>query len=73
MKIYTNEFDHMTNMAAMPIYGKNLKKIFFCRTNRPMTLKLGISMSMQVLPRLFKLWTLVDLDPFYAKIKFGEK
>ena len=26
MKINTNEFDHMTKMAAMPIYGKNLKK-----------------------------------------------
>ena len=26
MKINTNEMDHMTNMAAMPIYGKNLKK-----------------------------------------------
>ena len=26
MKIYTNEVGHMTNMAAMPIYGKNLKK-----------------------------------------------
>ena len=26
MKICTNELDHMTNMAAMPIYGKNLKK-----------------------------------------------
>ena len=26
MKIYANELDHMTNMAAMPIYGKNLKK-----------------------------------------------
>ena len=26
MKIYTNELGHMTNMAAMPIYGKNLKK-----------------------------------------------
>ena len=26
MKIYTNEFGHMTKMAAMPIYGKNLKK-----------------------------------------------
>ena len=29
MKIYTKELDHMTNMAAMPIYGKNLKKLFF--------------------------------------------
>ena len=26
MKIYTNELGHMTNMADMPIYGKNLKK-----------------------------------------------
>ena len=26
MKIYTNELGHMTNMAAMPIYVKNLKK-----------------------------------------------
>ena len=27
MKIYTNELGHMTNMATVPIYGKNLKKI----------------------------------------------
>ena len=26
MKIYTNELGHMTNMATMLIYGKNLKK-----------------------------------------------
>ena len=26
MKIFINEMSHMTNMAAMPIYGKNLKK-----------------------------------------------
>ena len=25
MKIYTNELGHMTNMATMPIYGKNIK------------------------------------------------
>ena len=28
MKIYTNELGHMTNMAAMPIYGKNFIKSF---------------------------------------------
>ena len=28
MKIYTNELGHMTNMSAMPIHGKNLKKFF---------------------------------------------
>ena len=27
---------------------------------------------MQVLPRLFKLLPRVDLDPFYAKVKFGD-
>ena len=42
MKIYTNELGHMTNMAAMPIYGKKFKKIFFSTTNRLMTLKLGM-------------------------------
>ena len=42
MKIYTNELGHMTDMAAMPIYGKNLKKIFFSRTKQLMTLKLGV-------------------------------
>ena len=26
MKTYTNELGYMTNMATMPIYGKNLKK-----------------------------------------------
>ena len=26
MKINTHELGHMTNMAAMPIYGKNLTK-----------------------------------------------
>ena len=32
MKIYINELGHMTNMAAMPIYGKNLKKSSFPET-----------------------------------------
>ena len=26
IKIYTNEYGHMTKVSAMPIYGKNLKK-----------------------------------------------
>ena len=32
MKLYTNELGLITNMAAMPIYGKNLKfgHIGFC-------------------------------------------
>ena len=41
-KIYTKYFGHMTKMAAMPVYGKNLLKIFFSRTRRPVTLRLGM-------------------------------
>ena len=33
---------HATRMAAVPIYGKNLKKIFFSGTKRPMTFNLGM-------------------------------
>ena len=40
-KVCSNGPGHMTKMAAMPIYGKNLKK-FFSGTERPMTLKLGM-------------------------------
>ena len=40
-KVCSNGPGHMTKMAAMPIYGKNLKKIFYSGTKRPMTLKLG--------------------------------
>ena len=29
MKIYTNELGHMSNMAAMPIYGKKFKNHLF--------------------------------------------
>ena len=42
MKIYSNGPDHITKIAVMPIYGKNIKKIFFSGTKRLMTLKLGM-------------------------------
>ena len=32
----------MTKMAAMPIYGKNPLEIFFSRTGRPISTKLGM-------------------------------
>ena len=42
-KVCSNGAGHMTKMAAMAIYGKNLKKkIFFSGTKRPMTLNLGL-------------------------------
>ena len=41
MKVCSNGPGHMIKMAAMPTYGKNLKKIF-SGTKRPMTFKLGM-------------------------------
>ena len=41
-KVCSNGPGHMTKMAAMPIYGKNLKKIFFSGIKRPMTLNLDM-------------------------------
>ena len=40
-KVCFNGPGHMTKMATVPIYGKNLKQIF-SGTKRPMTLKLGM-------------------------------
>ena len=42
VKIYTKYFGHMTKMAATPIYGKKPLKIFFSRTRRLVTLRLGM-------------------------------
>ena len=39
-KTYTNCYGHMTNMATMPIYGKNSLYLFFSETKRPLALGL---------------------------------
>ena len=41
MKVCSTGLGHITNMAAMPIYDNNLKKIF-SGTKQPMTLKAGM-------------------------------
>ena len=71
MKIYTYELGHMTNMAAMPIYGKNLLKSSSPEPINWWPWTLYVALSMQVLPRLFKLLPWVDLDLFHIKVKFG--
>ena len=38
----SNDSGHMTKTAAMPIYGKNFKKIIFSGTKESMTLKFGM-------------------------------
>ena len=41
-EVYSNGPGHMTNIAAMLIYGKNCKKIFFSEIQRPLPLKVGM-------------------------------
>ena len=52
-KTCSNDVGHMTNMAAMPIFGKNLKK---SSSPEPIyQLPWYVSLCMGVLPKLFKL------------------
>ena len=71
MKIYTNELGHMSNMAAMPKYNKNLKNLLLQNQLTNDLETWYVALSMQVLPRLFKLWPWVDLDLFHTKVRFG--
>ena len=40
--MYINNLDHMTKMAAMPIYGKNPSKFFYSGTGGQISKKLGM-------------------------------
>ena len=70
MKFYTNDLGHMTNMAAMPIYGKNFKNLLFQNQYTDDLETWYVALSMQVLPKLFKLWPWVDPGLFHNKVKF---
>ena len=41
-KVWSNGLGHMTKMATMPIYGKNIKIYLLLNQKRPMTLKVGM-------------------------------
>ena len=61
----------MTKMAAMHIYGKNLKK-FLLQNQKADDLETWYAASgARVLLNFFKWWPWVDLDLFYGKVKFG--
>ena len=47
-KVYINGLGHMTKMAAMPIYGKNLKK------SSPEQETCHVSLGIQALQSLYK-------------------
>ena len=41
-KVYSRGLGHMTNIAAMPMYGKSPSKILFSGTARPISMKFGM-------------------------------
>ena len=41
-KTYTNCYGHMTDMATVPIYGKNSLNLFFSGTKRPLAFNLDL-------------------------------
>ena len=62
----------MTKMAAMPIYGKNLKISSSPEILDTDDLEIWyVALCTQVLPRLLKLLPWVDLDLFNAMVKLG--
>ena len=70
MKIYINELGHITNMAAMPAYGKNLTK----SSPEPLDCwpwNLVCSIVYASTTKVVQITTWVNLYPFYAKVKFG--
>ena len=60
----------MTKMAAMPIYGKNLKNLLQNQLTDDLE-TWYVAFCKWVIPRFFKLFPWIDLDPFYAMVKFG--
>ena len=72
MKIYTNELGHITKWPPCPYMVKTLKNLLLQNQKTDDLETLYVALSMQILPRLFKGLPWVDLDPFYAKVKFGD-
>ena len=62
----------MTNMAAKPIYGKNLKKSSSPKLIDQWPWNLVCSIVYGSTTKVVQIMHWVDLDPFYAKVKFGD-
>ena len=54
IKVYSNGLGHMTNMAAMPIYGKNLKNLLLWNQKADDLDSWYVVSEARVLPNLFK-------------------
>ena len=71
-KVPSNGHGHMTKMAAMPIYDKNLKKSSSLEPNRRWSVETWYTaLCTRVVPNSFKWWPWVDTDLFYGKFTFG--
>ena len=63
---------HMTNMASIPIYGKNFKKLLLWNQKDDGLESWYAALGTQVLPHfVLNDDPKVDLDLFYGKVKFG--
>ena len=65
-EVYINDPGHMTKMAAKPIYVKNLLQNWMYDLET-----CHVAAGTRALQSLYKLWSWVDLDLFYGKVKFG--
>ena len=66
-KVYSNGPGHMTNMAAMPIYGKNLKNLFLWNKKVSDDEYWYAALGTRVLPSLFNGDTGMTLTYFTAR------
>ena len=70
-KVCSNSPGHMTNMAVMPIYGKNLLQPSSLESKADGLESSYAALGIRVLPNVFKRWPCVDLDLYYDNVKFG--
>ena len=66
------DLGHMTKMAATAIYGKNPPKLLFIQNQWADCNEIWyVTSKMQTHHSLFKFRLCIDLDLFYARVKFG--
>ena len=70
-KVCSNGPGHMTNMATMLIYGKNLKNLLLWNQKADDLESCYATSGIRVLSNLSKWCLWVDLDLFYGNVKFG--
>ena len=68
--MYAKYFDHMTKMAATPIYGKTFKNLLRNQEVDDLWTRY-VALWMLGLPSLLRRWFYVDLDLFNIKVKFA--